>query len=232
MEQLFTLVLAVGFAIIHFTSKYMRFLEVVPRSRFLSAAGGIAVAYVFLHILPELNEHQERVGHVSLFKKEIYVFAMVSLAIFYGLEKMVTRDKSRNVSKGTFWVHMTSFTIYNALIGYLLAQGEFEGVKGLLFYFIAMAVHFIANDHGLYETHKESYNKRGRWVLSVAILAGWFIGVSTKIHESAVAFLFAFIAGGTILNVMKEELPEEKESDFRAFFAGLFIYSLLLTVKV
>ncbi len=40
--------------------------------------------------------------------------------------------------------------------------------------------------------------------------------------------LTAFLAGGIILNVLKEELPEERESRFGAFFVGSLLYSVLL----
>ena len=42
------------------------------------------------------------------------------------------------------------------------------------------------------------------------------------------AVLFAFLAGGVILNVIKEELPEEQESLFWAFALGAALYTALL----
>lgn len=53
---------AAAFAAIHFLVPRLRFLEGIPRSRWLSFAGGVAVAYVFMHLLPELAEHQEAMG--------------------------------------------------------------------------------------------------------------------------------------------------------------------------
>lgn len=37
--------------------------------------------------------------------------------------------------------------------------------------------------------------------------------------------LVAFIGGGTILNVLKEELPEERRSSFAAFLVGAAAYA-------
>lgn len=43
--------------------------------------------------------------------------------------------------------------------------------------------------------------------------------------------LVAFLGGGVIVNVLKEELPEERESRFSAFgLAGLAYAALLLAV--
>ncbi|MBM6583594.1 hypothetical protein ILT44_25680 [Microvirga sp. BT689] len=47
-----------GFVLIHLFIGKLHFLDVVPRSRWLSLAGGVAVSYIFLHILPELSAHQ------------------------------------------------------------------------------------------------------------------------------------------------------------------------------
>jgi zinc transporter ZupT len=44
----------------------------------------------------------------------------------------------------------------------------------------------------------------------------------------AIALLFAFLAGGVILNVLKEELPEERQSRFWAFTLGAGFYAVLL----
>lgn len=239
---LITFILAAGFVSIHLFSRYLPFLESVPRSRLLSAAGGISVAYVFIHLLPELNKHNQVLdksiesGALKFFENHTYIVAMIGLAIFYGLERMVKISKKKQqekynkdrASKGVFWVHIASFFLYNSLIGYLLLHGEQETLKGLVFYFIALAVHFITGDHALREAHQELYDVIGRWLLAVAILGGWVIGITWKVNENIIAVLFALLAGGVILNVMKEELPEERESNFWAFAAGMAGYTLLL----
>lgn len=58
-------IFAVGFVGIHLFSKRLKLLKVLPRSRFLSIAGGISVAYVFLHLLPELGVFQEELRESS-----------------------------------------------------------------------------------------------------------------------------------------------------------------------
>jgi zinc transporter ZupT len=91
-----------------------------------------------------------------------------------------------------------------------------------------MALHFIVNDFGLRENHKHIYDYIGRWILAAAVIVGWAIGSGTQIGETAIAVLFAFLAGGIVLNVLKEELPEERESRFWAFGLGVAVYSVLL----
>ncbi len=115
-----------------------------------------------------------------------------------------------------------------SLSGYLLLHREQPGVQSLLFFFFAMALHFVVNDRGLREDHKDAYDRVGRWVLAAAIIVGWVIGSGTEVSSAAIALLLAFLAGGVIFNVLKEELPEERQSRFWAFALGASIYAALL----
>jgi hypothetical protein len=54
------------------------------------------------------------------------------------------------------------------------------------------------------------------------------VGLLTEIPEVAIAVLTAFLAGGVIMNVLKEELPEERESRFWAFALGAAFYTVIL----
>ena len=54
----FALIAVLGLAFIHVIAGKLRFLEGTPRSRWLSVVGGVSVAYVFMHLLPELSEGQ------------------------------------------------------------------------------------------------------------------------------------------------------------------------------
>lgn len=217
---------ALGLAVVHLLSGRLRFLNGTPRSIWLSIAGGISVAYVFVHLLPKLAEGQEVIaealgqGFLALLESHMYLLSLVGLATFYGLQRAASSSRGLERRKGAgedrasigvFWLHISSFTAYNAIIGYLLLRRE-EGVsQGLLLFFLAMALHFVVNDHGLREQHKPAYHRIGRWVLSAAILLGWVLGLLADIPEFAVAAITAFLAGGIVLNVLKEELPEERE---------------------
>jgi zinc transporter ZupT len=56
------------------------------------------------------------------------------------------------------------------------------------------------------------------------------VGNLVQISEIHLGLVLAFIAGGTILNVLKEELPEERKSNFWTFLIGVVLYSVLLLV--
>jgi len=236
-----TFVCATGLALVHLFIGKLRFLGAIPRSRWLSMAAGASVSYVFVHIFPELSEAQTAIeqvnnGMVHFLEHHVYLMALLGFGIFYGLERLAKVSRQRNLEAGegdttspnVFWLHIVSFALYNALIGYLLLHREEAGWLSLLFFFVAMALHFLVNDFGLYEHHKSSYKHVGRWILAVAIYVGWGIGRATEINQAAIAVLFSFLAGGIILNVLKEELPEERQSRFWAFAVGSTVYAMLL----
>ena len=238
-----TALLAVGLAAIHLYSGRMRFLDVLPRSRWLSVAGGISVAYVFVHLLPDLAEEQETIREAAgegfnFLEYHVYLVALIGLAAFYGLERSAKTSRRRKRSAGdedstgagVFWVHAASFTVYNALIGYLLLHREEPGVWSLILFAFAMGVHFVVNDYGLRRDHKGTYDRIGRWVLAAGILAGWVVGLFFEVSEAAIAVLFGFLAGSVIMNVLKEELPEDHESRFWAFALGAAAYAVVLLV--
>jgi len=240
-SALLSFALVAGLALVHLFSGGMRFLSASPRSRWLSAAGGVSVAYVFVHLMPDLAEEQETIRRAtgegfSFLEYHVYLVALAGLAAFYGLERAakLSRGKERrahgqdSTGAGVFWLHVGSFALYNALIGYLLLHREEPGLGSLVLFAFAMGVHFVVNDFGLREDHKGAYDRAGRWVLAAAVLAGWFVGLFSEISEAALAVLFAFLAGGVVMNVLKEELPEERESRFWAFVLGAALYSAVL----
>jgi hypothetical protein len=241
MIPLLSLLLVAALAAVHLFAGRLRYLDASPRSRWLSAAGGVSVAYVFVHLLPDLAEEQETLRgatgeRFSFLEYHVYLVALVGLAAFYGLERAakLSRGSERRVGgrdstgAGVFWLHVGSFALYNALIGYLMLHREEPGLWSLTLFAFAMGVHFVVNDFGLREDHKGAYDRAGRWALAAAVLAGWAVGLLFDISEAALAVLFAFLAGGVVMSVLKEELPEGRESRFWAFALGAAIYSAVL----
>lgn len=215
----------------------------VPRSKWLSVAGGISVSYIFLQAFPELHHFQEEINREEIFsigrihELEIYLVGLVGLTFFYGLEnktrKSVESRRKPNEGEhienvGIFWIHISSFAIYNFIIGYLLLNREEVSFLQMLLYAVAMSFHLIVTDHSLEDHFANSYRKRGRWLLVSALIAGWATSIFTSIPQIYVGIIFAFIAGGIIMNVLKEELPRERESNLIAFLVGVLFYSVVL----
>ena len=230
------LLAASGLALIHLLGCNLRLLDAAPRSRWLSAAGGVSVAYAMVHLLPELHSYADPVAEfggdvVPRNERLIYAIALLGLVVFYGLERAVRISRRQPTEeatgKGVFWLHMTSYAIYNSLIGYLLVREDRDSQRLLLF-FIGIGLHFWVNDHSLQIHHREPYRRRGRWLLSAAILVGCATGLLTEVHPGLTASITAFLSGVILLNTFKEELPTERESRFGAFCLGATVYAAIM----
>lgn len=234
-----TLFAATLLAVIHILAGRVHSIGVLPGRAWLSAGGGAAVAYVFVHILPELGRGHRIVGERALLgaflDRYIYVVALVGFVIFYGLEHLARKDGPREeetVSPWVFWVHVGTFGAYNALIGYLLVHRDERGPIALVLFAVAMGLHFLVTDYGLHKHFQKRYHDIGRWLLSAAILVGWAIGQVFPVTETQLHALFALLAGGVVLNVIKEELPEHSATRFVPFLAGVVGYTLLLLITL
>ncbi|MDH3727363.1 MAG: hypothetical protein OER77_07510, partial [Myxococcales bacterium] len=96
---------------------------------------------------------------------------------------------------------------------------------------LAMGLHFLVNDHSLVEHHGERYRTIGRWFLVVGLVTGWLIGIlpGVEIRPEVLALVLAYIAGGTILNILRHELPDtDRSGDVVAFATGAAVYGVLL----
>jgi hypothetical protein len=208
----------------------------------LSAASGISVAYVFLDLMPALTERQNLIGHSGLLpglEQHVYIMALVGLIVAFWVETASRDSRRRHRDAGkpdqtghlAFSLSIASFCILNASIGYAVASPGDEAVEPLWIFAVAMGLHFLANDHSLVEHHGERYQRVGRWLLCGALLAGWVVGIvpGLEIPPAALALVLAYIAGGTIMNILRHELPDtERSGDVVAFAIGAAIYGVLV----
>jgi len=238
-----TAVLALTLAVLHAAAKHLRLTAVVPRSGWLSFGGGVSVAYVFVHVLPELAAGQaaiESTDHplVDAMAHHAYLIALAGFVLFYGLERYA-QSAERDAEDGradersaetVLWVHLLSYGLLDATIGYLLVGYAREG-EGVVLFAVAMGFHFVVSD-GLRQHHTAEYDRWGRWLLAASVLAGWGLALVLRLSHAAVLGAYAFVGGGGgVLNVIKEELPPERESRFGYFLLGTLAYTgVLLTI--
>lgn len=237
VPELLAFLLAASLAAVHLLAGRLRVLDRLPRSRWLSFSGGLSVAYVFVHLLPELSAGQEVLATsagplLAAVETHVWLVALVGLSLFYGLERAAKRSQAAHGggrgARRVFWLHIGSFALYNVLVGYLLQHRPDDDLAGLLLFWFAMLLHLLVNDDALHRHHRDAYARTGRWVVAAAVLGGWLLGWAFDVGEAAEVVLLAFLGGGVILNVLKEELPEERQSSFTAFAAGAAAYTALL----
>lgn len=84
-QEVVALAAALALTLVHLLAGKLRFLEGIPRSRWLSLAGGISVSYVFVHLLPELGEGQaafDEEGWLPFLERHVWLLALAGLAVF------------------------------------------------------------------------------------------------------------------------------------------------------
>ena len=129
-----------------------------------------------------------------------------------------------------FAVHMAGFSLYFALIGYFLQHRGDKGAEQELFYFLVLGLHILVLDTVFRRRHEALYDRTGRWVMAASVLAGWALGELVEFPAAVSGMAFALLAGGMILNILKQELPASKEGQVVPFLIGAASCAALLAL--
>jgi hypothetical protein len=202
----------------------------------ISIAGGVSVSTIFIDLLPEISERQAGFSAgphhgAALFPEQaIYLAAMLGFVLFYGLEYLVASSASAEggPSRRLSSFRITAFATYSSLIAYLLVHSVWTGGPSLALYAVAMAFHFLLVEHSFEGGGYGAYQSRGRWILALAVMAGWCAGMLTSIPEQWLARITGFICGGVIMNTLVVELPEGRGGRFWPFVLAAAAYSVVL----
>lgn len=209
-------------------------------SEWESFVGGIGISYVFIHVLPEIHEVSHAMTEGMLFytwfaRERVWIIVLFGLVGFYFLADAIGSGSGENpdVALSLVWIHLGTFTLYNGICGYMLMHPEILGEEKFLgpteyaFFLISIGLHFYVNDIELRTKHGRLYRRVGRFVLAGSVVIGTLVGVAVTLNAS-VAVLFAFVAGGMILNIFRRELPDHASSNARILLVGAIVYTVLL----
>lgn len=200
-----------------------------------SIGGGIAVAYVFVHVLPDLAERQREIetlglDAVAILAHHAYLVALLGFVVYFEVERIGTRADVLDRGDPAFWIHLGAFALYNASIGYLLHAQLAAGLVSLLEYVVAIGLHLAVIEYSLQSHYEGIYEGLGQAILAVALVTGAAIGYVATVGTLGRVGLFAFVGGGVVFNAIKEELTLVDEGRFSAFTLGAALYTGLLLV--
>jgi len=209
--------------------------------RWVSAAAGVSVAYVFVDVLPELAAQNQTLSGAAASAssaafyddQRIYCLALLSFVLMYGLEHLVLSQRTEPGAEherggAVYWLHLGGFAAYSALIGYLLLERSARGELSLAIYVVAMAIHFIVVNHSLTEEHGHAYARHGHWILAASVLAGWALAHVAELSDQAFARLFALLAGGVVITSLRAELPDDRSGRFWPFCIAAVLFASIL----
>lgn len=227
----------VALAVVHALSPHLRRRSGSTGEAVLAAVGGgVAVTYVFLHLIPELARGSEAVkrlfgesGDASAVEELlVFVVALVGFLVLYGLDHLAER---RGHGGAVFGVHIGAYAIYNAVIGYSLPTQFEVGPSFAALFAFAMAVHFVLSDRSLEQHYGERFERIGRPVVVGALVVGFVTAWALAPTNSlVVSLLLAALAGFVLYNVFRDELPSDADVRFPAFATSAAVYAVLLVV--
>lgn len=217
------------FALVHLWAAKTRQLNVLSHGRFLSAGGGVAIAYVFVDLLPNLSENDQIVKKAfaeffPLFERHAYLMALAGFLLFF----IVDRTHSILRRKEHLWLSFGSYALFNFLVGYAVVDKDNPDIQPLALFTFAMALHYFTNDYSLSKDHGKMYEHAGKWLLIASLFLGWLVGIFYVLPETSIALISAFIGGGVIMNVTRHELPKETPHSLGAFLIAALFYTIIL----
>ena len=228
-HSIYALCSIVVFACVHTWAGRLRLVSNRTQGQILSFGSGVAIAYVFIDLLPKLAKNQLILKNalsdlLPFLEKHVYILALVGFLLFF----LVDRSSRRLHKKNPFWFSLTSYAIFNFFVGYAVCDKDNPEVKPLLLFTFAMSLHYFVNDFSLSIAHPESYNSKAKWVLIICLLLGWQTAICVSIPPAAVALVSAFIGGGVIMNVTRHELPQENPNNAFTFIIAAIGYTIVL----
>jgi len=208
---------------------------------FISFAGGVSVAYVFLDMLPNLVEYNKPIGKYLLTNQWltpftellIYIVALIGFLIYYGFDLFAERYQIvEHDNRHIYRLHLAMFCFYNILITHTMSLRVLTGITYTVLFTFAMALHFVLTDRKFCRLYPLRFNSIGRGCLNFSLFVGWFFSVLVDpVSVLFVAFMMAFLAGSILLNVFREELPNSSLASFRWFVLGAALITFVLLLQ-
>ena len=239
-EEIITGFLTIFLCITHYLSPEIKRIKGLSSTKIISFAGGVAVGYVFLHMLPELVESRDKIHELldkvtsmSQFKDLIvFVIALIGFELYYLLERFTVKHDASNstLQKRSYAFNMAFYFIYNVLITYTLILFLETGFFYVILYSIAMGLHFILSDRHFNRYYPKLFGKRSHLLLIFALVFGYVLSIIAPINIYVSAMLTAFLSGAILYNAFSEEIALDRQTSMGAFFLGSLIMALLLGI--
>lgn len=194
-----------------------------------SFGSGMAVAYMFLQLVPELQSAAARYGH------RIHLVVLGGFLGFYGLAKLARAESGADVEhEGSrrarmLPVHMVFMALYSWVIVYSVPElVELYGVLASVVVCAALAMHLLASDHGLAHHYGGHFRLRHRILLAAAALLAGTMDYAIAPNPLIAAIAVALVTGFLMFGTLNEEIPEPERSNYPMFLAGALTVTGLL----
>jgi len=242
-KDLITLAGLAFMAIAHIASSKVKLINILKTHGWISFGAGASIAYVFVHVLPEIGIFQNQItghtgGHhqpVSFISQPLYLVTLGGLCFVYLLDTIEARfyiETFKARQRHKYHIHLFStrtflYLLYNVMIAFIITQRPGEGLINIMLITIALMLHFIVLNASFQETYEELQDRFIRWFATSGLLIGWLLGIMIEVPVSITATIFSLIGGMITYVALKSELPQTKHKAPFHFLAGAFLYACI-----
>ena len=162
-------VLAIGSC--HWLASWVASRSEQQQRRWSSVGGGAGLAYVFVHLLPELasggSELSKARGLIdyvptSLVEALLFLIALLGVLVVFSLNVLMKqRDDAPPLA---VWLQLSSFAAINYLYAYSLPSLISTGLAYGILFTIAISAHVLLADRTMAARHPTIFRTRLRWV--------------------------------------------------------------------
>ena len=202
------------------------------RPQWTSLAGGVAIGYVFLYLLPKLSDYTSKInlsdqGGWEFLDYSAFFLALVGLVAYLAVYWSADNDKENLLGE---YINGSAFCVYSFLTGYIIANIPRQGLLPIVLAVSVAGMHFLGIDHQLRHRNKNGFDRYLRWFMALSIITGWVLGASLHLPKSVLIYANSLFGGAIITNVMTEEIPEEGEGNRTFFIIGIFIFIVVAII--
>jgi hypothetical protein len=188
-----------------------------------SFTGGLAAAYVFLHLFSELDKAHVFIGD------RIYLLVLIGFIVFYGMENNISHahESGAEISRRSLMLRLGFASVYNVLLVFTLGEQMPESAILSGMFAVTLGLHLMAGDVGMMKRFGKNYRSWSRYTLAGALILGLVLSIVLDPGDLAIDVLTASLAGFIIFNVFHEEISPTRETRFRWFLLGALGFAVL-----
>jgi hypothetical protein len=203
------------------------------RRSLMSFGAGVAAAYLFVAMMPELaeamvtlNEANGSRGNAGLL---VYVMALLGFVVFYGLNHWTRTGPAARAAEGpeASEGRVYGHGLYVWIMSYVMVAEASGSIAATLWYAVAISFHFLTIDHSLSEKRGRLYERRGRYLLAGCVALGWLCAQILDLSPTTTSLALGFVSGALTVNSALMELSEGTQGRFAPFGLGCVRYAAL-----
>ena len=233
-----SLAILAGVHILCGKNNWWRFFEA---HGWISFSAGASVAYVFIHVFPDISILQQQFSGApshryngQFFSRTLYLTALAGLCLPYLLDTLelsyTEQDKKYHtqVHRGIFGIRKLLYTLYNMMLAYMIVNRHHDSILSMKIIVLVLSMHFIVLNANFKEVYNELFKKYVRWFAVLGLVVGAVLAKIFPIPDFILAYVFALVGGIISYTALKQELPKTNHRAPFHFLAGCVFFSLLI----